>query len=159
MLYNPFGGGAMYTVKQAAGILGISVHTVRYYDDKGLIPGTKRNSANQRMFDDDELEWLFVRVYLKTPQRCSILPKSPICCVAFACIPPRSAALMRLASGAFWRIYPAQDRAVFGGDQALYYALSTGRRYACRTLSNHAGTAGADPAGNGGDETPFGCSG
>ena len=94
----------MYTVKQAAGILGISVHTVRYYDDKGLIPGTKRNSANQRMFDDDELEWLFVRVYLKTPQRCSILPKSPICCVAFACIPPRSAALMRLASGAFWRI-------------------------------------------------------
>src|SRR5699024_4763184 len=45
-----------------------------------------------------------LRVYLKTPQRCSILPKSPICCVAFACIPWRSAALMRLASGAFWRI-------------------------------------------------------
>ena len=44
------------------------------------------------------------RVYLKTPQHCSILPKSPICRVAFACIPPRSAALMRLASGAFWRI-------------------------------------------------------
>ena len=49
----------------------------------------------------------FLRVYLKIPQRCSILPKSPICCVAFACIPPRSAALMRLASGAFWRIFPA----------------------------------------------------
>ena len=46
------------------------------------------------------------RVYLKTPQRCSILPKSPICCVAFACIPPRSAALMRLASGAFGE-YPS----------------------------------------------------
>ena len=46
----------------------------------------------------------YPRVYLKTPQRCSILPKSPICCVAFACIPWRSAALMRLASGAFWRI-------------------------------------------------------
>ena len=44
------------------------------------------------------------RVYLKIPQRCSILPKSSICCVAFACIPQRSAALMRLASGAFWRI-------------------------------------------------------
>lgn len=55
----------MYTVKQAAGILGISVHTVRHYDDKGLIPGTKRNSANQRMFDDDELEWLFVSVTLR----------------------------------------------------------------------------------------------
>ena len=33
-------------------------------------------------------------MYLKTPQRCYILPKSPICCVAFACIPPRSAALL-----------------------------------------------------------------
>ena len=44
------------------------------------------------------------RVYLKTPQYCSILPKSTICCVAFACIPQRSAALMRLASGTFWRI-------------------------------------------------------
>ncbi len=44
------------------------------------------------------------RVYLKTHPRCSILPKSTICCVAFACIPQRSAALMRLASGAFWRM-------------------------------------------------------
>lgn len=55
----------MYTVKQVAEILGISVHTVRYYDDKGLIPGTKRNSANQRVFDDEELEWLFVSVTLR----------------------------------------------------------------------------------------------
>lgn len=55
----------MYTVKQVAAILGVSVHTVRYYDDKGLIPGTKRNSANQRMFDNDELEWLFVSITLR----------------------------------------------------------------------------------------------
>ena len=45
-----------------------------------------------------------VRVSLKTPQRCPILPEKRICCVAFACIPPRSAALMRLASAPFWRI-------------------------------------------------------
>ena len=44
------------------------------------------------------------RVYPKTPQRCPILPKRRICCVAFACIPQRSAALMRLASAPFWRI-------------------------------------------------------
>lgn len=55
----------MYTVKEAAELLGVSVHTVRYYDDKGLIPGTKRNSANQRLFDDDEVEWLFVSLTLK----------------------------------------------------------------------------------------------
>lgn len=56
----------MYTVKQVADILGVSVHTVRYYDDKGLIPGTKRNSANQRMFDNNELEWLFVSITLRS---------------------------------------------------------------------------------------------
>lgn len=55
----------MYTVKQVAKILGVSVHTVRFYDDKGLIPGTKRNNANQRVFDDIDLEWLFVSITLR----------------------------------------------------------------------------------------------
>ena len=55
----------MYTVKEVAQLLGVSVHTVRYYDDRGLIPGTKRNSANQRLFDDMEVEWLFVSLTLK----------------------------------------------------------------------------------------------
>lgn len=54
----------MYTVKQVASILGVSVHTVRYYDDRGLIPGSKRNQANQRVFDDLALEWLFVSLTL-----------------------------------------------------------------------------------------------
>ena len=55
----------MYIVKEVAELLGVSVHTVRYYDDKGLIPGTKRNAANQRLFDDMEVEWLFVSLTLK----------------------------------------------------------------------------------------------
>lgn len=55
----------MYTVKEVAELLGVSVHTVRYYDDRGLIPGTKRNAANQRLFDDMEVEWLFVSLTLK----------------------------------------------------------------------------------------------
>lgn len=55
----------MYTVKEVAELLGVSVHTVRYYDDRGLIPGTRRNSANQRLFDDMEVEWLFVSRTLK----------------------------------------------------------------------------------------------
>lgn len=54
----------MYTVKQVASILGVSVHTVRYYDARGLIPGSKRNQANQRVFDDLALEWLFVSLTL-----------------------------------------------------------------------------------------------
>ena len=55
----------MYTVKAVAELLGVSVHTVRYYDDRGLIPGTKRNAANQRLFDDMEVEWLFLSLTLK----------------------------------------------------------------------------------------------
>lgn len=57
---------SVYTVKEAADILGVSVHTVRYYDDHGLVPGTKRNCANRRLFSDDELEWLFVSVTLRS---------------------------------------------------------------------------------------------
>ena len=55
----------MYTVKTVAELLGVSVHTVRYYDDRGLIPGTKRSAANQRLFDDMEVEWLFLSLTLK----------------------------------------------------------------------------------------------
>lgn len=55
----------MYTVKDMAEILGVSVHTVRYYDEKGLIPGTQRDEANRRVFDDEGLEWLFVSITLK----------------------------------------------------------------------------------------------
>lgn len=50
----------MYTVKQAAELTGLSVHTVRFYDDNNLIHGVTRNKANQRMFDDEAIEWLYI---------------------------------------------------------------------------------------------------
>lgn len=55
----------MRTVKEVAEIFGISPHTVRFYDNEGLIPGTKRSDANQRLFDDEEIEWLFVSLSLR----------------------------------------------------------------------------------------------
>ena len=55
----------MHTVKAVAELLGVSAHTVRYYDDRGLIPVTKRNVANQRLFDDMEVGWLFLSLTLK----------------------------------------------------------------------------------------------
>ena len=51
----------VYTVKAVAELLGVSVH----YDDRGLIPRTKRNAANQRLFDDMEVERLFLSLTLK----------------------------------------------------------------------------------------------
>ena len=55
----------MYTVKEAANILGVSPHTVRYYDDQGLVPGSARDAAGNRVFDDMAMEWLFVAVTLR----------------------------------------------------------------------------------------------
>lgn len=55
----------MYTVKEAADILGVSPHTVRYYDDQGLVPGSVRDAAGNRAFDGMAMEWLFVAVTLR----------------------------------------------------------------------------------------------
>lgn len=55
----------MYTVKEAADILGVSSHTVRYYDDLGLVPGSARDAAGNRTFDNMAMEWLFVAVMLR----------------------------------------------------------------------------------------------
>lgn len=46
----------MYTVKEAADILGVSSHTVRYYDDLGLVPGSARDAAGNRTFDNMAME-------------------------------------------------------------------------------------------------------
>lgn len=56
----------MYTVKETAELLGISAHTVRYYDNLGLIPGSSRGAGNQRLFDDEAIEWLFVCTALRS---------------------------------------------------------------------------------------------
>lgn len=55
----------MYTVKEAAEILGVSSHTVRYYDDQGLVPGDNRDACGNRAFDDMAMEWLFIAVTLR----------------------------------------------------------------------------------------------
>ena len=50
----------MYTVKQVAQLTGLSAHTVRFYDDNNLIQGVVRNAANQRLFTDEAVEWLYM---------------------------------------------------------------------------------------------------
>ena len=46
-----------YTVKDVAKIMNISAHTVRYYDNEGLIPFVSRTQSNVRMFSDYDLSW------------------------------------------------------------------------------------------------------
>lgn len=45
----------MYTVKEAARITGLAGHAVRFYTDKGRVPGLRREGNNYRLFDDEAI--------------------------------------------------------------------------------------------------------
>jgi DNA-binding transcriptional MerR regulator len=42
----------MYTVKEVAQKTNLTVHTIRFYTDKGLIPNVQRNKNNARLFEE-----------------------------------------------------------------------------------------------------------
>jgi DNA-binding transcriptional MerR regulator len=55
----------MYTVKEVAKMLNVTDHTVRYYTDKELVPSVQRDINNNRLFDDESLNWLTAAKFLK----------------------------------------------------------------------------------------------
>lgn len=55
----------MYTVKEAAHLLGISPHTVRYYTNQDLTPHLSRSQNGARLFDDRDIAYLQVTIYLR----------------------------------------------------------------------------------------------
>lgn len=48
----------MYTMKQAADKMNLSVHTLRFYANEGLFPDITRNYNNIRLFSEKDLEWI-----------------------------------------------------------------------------------------------------
>ena len=54
-----------YSVTEAAKKLGISPHTLRYYDDQGLFPFLQRDVAQKRMFSEADLQWAKLMECLK----------------------------------------------------------------------------------------------
>lgn len=48
----------MYTMKQAAEKMDISVHTLRFYANEGLFPNITRDYNNIRWFSEKDLEWV-----------------------------------------------------------------------------------------------------
>lgn len=48
----------MLTVKEVAKKFNISEHTIRYYSDENLIPNLKRDKNNNRIFDEEALNWI-----------------------------------------------------------------------------------------------------
>ncbi|WP_088227450.1 MerR family transcriptional regulator [Desulfosporosinus sp. FKB] len=55
----------MYTVKEIAQKTNLTEHTIRYYTDKGLVPNIQRDKYNNRLFDEESLNWLIRVKYLK----------------------------------------------------------------------------------------------
>jgi len=47
-----------FTIPEAAARVGLSAHTLRYYEREGLLPPPSRNQHGVRMFEDSALEWL-----------------------------------------------------------------------------------------------------
>ena len=47
-----------YSVTAAAKISGLSVHTLRYYDDIGLFPFLQRTQGKKRFFSDADIQWI-----------------------------------------------------------------------------------------------------
>lgn len=54
-----------YTIGQVAKKLGITAHTLRYYDKEGLLPFVKKGSFGARVFSDDDVDWLIILECLK----------------------------------------------------------------------------------------------
>lgn len=49
----------MFTVKEASEIMGISPHSLRFYDKEGLLPTLSRTESRRRLFSLEDLEWVY----------------------------------------------------------------------------------------------------
>ncbi len=54
-----------YSIGQAAEKMGLTTHTLRYYEKEGLLPFVRKTSSGLRVFSDADLEWLVIIECLK----------------------------------------------------------------------------------------------
>lgn len=49
-----------YAIKEVAAKLNLTAYTLRYYEKAGLLPFVKRDHSGNRVFDDNDLEWVLL---------------------------------------------------------------------------------------------------
>lgn len=54
-----------YTIKQVAEKMNLTAYTLRYYDKEGLLPFVVRDSSGNRLFTENDIEWLGLICCLK----------------------------------------------------------------------------------------------
>lgn len=47
-----------YTIKDVSKKYNLSASTLRYYEKEGLLPEIKKNQSKQRVYQDEDLQWL-----------------------------------------------------------------------------------------------------
>jgi len=55
----------MYSIQEVSRKTGLTVHTLRYYEKEGLIPGVERSQGGFRQYTDEDLERLGLICCLK----------------------------------------------------------------------------------------------
>ena len=55
-----------YTIGQVAKIMGLTTHTLRFYDKEGLLPNIGKTSSGIRKFSDADLNWIIMLECLKS---------------------------------------------------------------------------------------------
>lgn len=53
------------SIGQVAGRTGLSVHTLRFYENEGLLPDVRRDAGGRRVYGEDDLEWIAMCVNLR----------------------------------------------------------------------------------------------
>jgi len=55
-----------YSIGEIAKFMGLTTHTLRFYDKEGLLPNVRKNSAGIRRFTEEDIDWLLVLDCLKS---------------------------------------------------------------------------------------------
>jgi MerR family transcriptional regulator, aldehyde-responsive regulator len=56
------------SIGDVARLTGLSIHTLRYYDERGLLPQVKRAENGHRIFDADDLDWIDILKCLRATE-------------------------------------------------------------------------------------------
>jgi Predicted transcriptional regulators len=113
----------MYTVIEVAKLLNLSEHTVRFYADKGLVPNLQRDKNNNRLFDEESLNWLIGVKYLK---QCGMSVEAikhfvNLCLEGDATIQERYNMILEQREAAISQLEEAKQRVKYMEDKVRHY--------------------------------------
>lgn len=58
-----------YSISEAAAKSKLTASTIRYYDEKGLLPFIKRDESGRRIFTDDDIDMI---IFIKSLKDCNL---------------------------------------------------------------------------------------